>query len=298
MKKVLLIIFSGTKNTLKVGEMLKENFESNSLEVKIFEITKPYTKIENLDSYDLIGLGYPIYAFNTPKIFLDYVLSLNFNIKQTIFIFKTSGEPLFLNNSSSHYLIKKLKKKNLNILSETQFLMPYNIIYRYKDNLVKQMYLYSQALAKLLVKNILENKYQFIKYSLFNIFISNLLKVHNIGGKINGRLYHVKKKKCIKCNICINNCPVNNIYLKGEKIKFSGDCTMCMRCSMYCPTNAINIGIINLFKVNKPYKFNLIIKNKDLDGKFINKNTKGYFKLFRKYYQNLDQQFKDANIEC
>ena len=40
-----------------------------------------------------------------------------------------------------------------------------------------------------------------------------------------------------------------------------------------------------------------IINDKENKGNYINKNTKGYFKLFKKYYHNQNELLKKYNIE-
>ena len=67
--------------------------------------------------------------------------------------------------------------------------------------------------------------------------------------------------KCVNCNKCVNTCPHNNIYIKNDKIKFHHHCDMCMRCSFFCPTNAIKIGFLEGWKVNGEYKFKEIEKD-------------------------------------
>ena len=64
--------------------------------------------------------------------------------------------------------------------------------------------------------------------------------------------------------MCIKNCPMNNIFKnKKGKIKFKHNCMMCMRCSFFCPKDAINIGFLQWWgwKVNGAYDFKNILKN-------------------------------------
>ena len=47
---------------------------------------------------------------------------------------------------------------------------------------------------------------------------------------------------CIGCGQCVRGCPLNNIRLKDGKPVWGGDCTHCMACICYCPTEAIEYG--------------------------------------------------------
>jgi flavodoxin len=71
MKRILLIVFSGTGNTLLVAGMIRDEFLKAGCAVDIRDITG-HDEADTADTaaYDLIGLGYPIYAFNTPGAFL------------------------------------------------------------------------------------------------------------------------------------------------------------------------------------------------------------------------------------
>ena len=47
---------------------------------------------------------------------------------------------------------------------------------------------------------------------------------------------------CIGCGQCVRRCPLNNITLKNGKPVWGKDCTHCMACICYCPTEAIEYG--------------------------------------------------------
>ena len=54
---------------------------------------------------------------------------------------------------------------------------------------------------------------------------------------------------------------------------------MCMRCSFFCPTAAIDIGFLQGWKVNGRYDFDKIREIK-LETPVITKDTKGFFKCY------------------
>ncbi|MDR1904763.1 MAG: EFR1 family ferrodoxin [Treponema sp.] len=285
-KRVLLIVFSGTRNTLLVAEMFSEHFRKMNIPADIFDITGTETK-PPLDGYDVIGLGYPIYAFNTPLFFLRYVKKLALRDKK-VFIFKTSGEPTFFNKASSFSLIKILK--NCAVLGDYHFLMPYNIIFRFPDNLIKQMYQYAVKYSGLAAANIINGSVSFVKYNLFHWFVSFIFKIQRLGF-LNGKFYGVKKEKCTKCLICLRGCPAGNITLRRDVLHFGFKCQMCMRCSFFCPADAMIIGFLQLWKVNGPFRFKQLAADESLDGKFINEHTRGLYRVFIPYFKSLDQLF-------
>lgn len=109
--KALLIYFTGTFNTLFLTLKIRRKLLDEGYEVVDSLEVKKDTGIPNLNNYDLIGLGYPIHAFNSPSFFNKYLKKLKWNKEAKYFIYKQSGETFKYNNASSR-TIKKILKKN------------------------------------------------------------------------------------------------------------------------------------------------------------------------------------------
>ena len=284
--KILLITFSGTGNTTLCGHYIKEHFLSLGHDVDHYVFKAGQPLIYNVNNYDLIGFGYPIHAFNAPEAFIKFIKTLPKVKNIKYFIYKVSGEPFAVNNGSSHHLYGILKRKGYVLYGEKHFLMPYNIMFRYKDAIAKQMYLYLNALCKAYVLELLEGQPERIKYNPFNISFSFIFRIEWLAPKLNSPFVHIKKDKCINCHRCINECPTGAMFINDkEKIRIKASkCAMCMHCTMYCPADAITYGFMNPWKVNKPFDYKKIVANEEIAPEYINKDTKGYFKKFNKYF--------------
>ena len=289
--RCLIIYFTGTNNTKFLVNKIKERLEQENLYfIETLNIDSTSIKID-LDNFDLIILSYPIYAFNPPVIFEKYIKNLKFKINQKVIIAKQSGEPLFLNNSSSYRLIKKIKKDKAKLINEYHFLLPYNIHFRYEDNFIKELFNYDKKLLDILIYE-LKNNYSFkIKYNPLLALNSFIFKIQRVGGIINSYFYRVDYSKCIMCLKCIKNCPMKNITFdqKSKKIIFHSHCLMCMRCSFNCPTNAIKIGFLESWKVNGEYKLSEIDKNDELKGDYLLTHKTNFFKLFPKQINKINK---------
>ena len=284
MKKILFIYYTGTYNTKYLVEELAEKLK-NDFEISITDVFKK-EKIDYFD-YDLLCISYPIYAFNAPLMLEKFLIEADIQGKN-YFILKNSGEPLHLNDASSYKISKIMEKKGCTLKTEYHLLMPYNIIYHHHDNMVKQMIEYNEIYLQYIANNIISNSFTAPKFLFRYRFIASLGKLQRLGALVNGPLYKVDDKKCLKCLKCIEICPVNSITIKNGKITFSGNCQMCMRCSMFCPTNAINIGFLNNWKVNGNYNFQKIISDDKLDGNYLKNSSKRFYRYYHKYYDNLD----------
>ena len=164
--------------------------------------------------------------------------------------------------------------------------MPYNILFKTKNEFVKYEMKYNIKYIDYMCKN-LNNKKAY-KVSMLSKLVCFIFKIQRLGCTINSSKYKVDKEKCIRCRKCINSCPTRNISYNRElkRIVFSDKCIMCMRCSFYCPSDAISIGIINKYKVNGSYDM-VNILNEPIDYDFSLEKEK-FYKKFRKYFEYID----------
>lgn len=291
--KCLLVYYTGTFNTRYITEELKNRLTSENIDVDVYEIDPLNTEKLDLQKYDLIGLGYPIYGFNAPYPFVKFIRHQRFEKNQRIFIYKNSGETYKANDASSISIIKKIKHDKAVIQNEYHFIMPYNIHFRFDEHLVKEMLDINNLLMDILVKEVLSGIPNIKKYKLVHRFVTFVVKIQYIGGDVNSFLYKVDKEKCINCDKCINNCPTKNIYRdKKGKIRFHHHCLMCMRCSLYCPTNAIHIGFLEGWKVNGPYNFERI-KKLENEKPIITDETTGFFKCYIQTYNDIKRRHNE-----
>ena len=261
--KIALFYFSGTGNTAKVIEKYKNCCEQQGHTVTATLIENSFDekgklKAEVMDmtkNADIVGLGYPIHAFNAPSIVLKFVKQLpKISVIKRAFVVNTSGEPLKINNISSLKLKHILRRRNLLVSNEYHYCMPYNIIFRHNDTMAYKMWRTAELSVPIDVYEILHG----VPHKLDKVFLGNtiawIMRCEHWGGRLNGRQYEVDDK-CVHCQKCINECPTHNMTVVDGKFKFGKKCLMCMRCAHLCPKNAIKIGWFNKWKVNGAYTF-------------------------------------------
>ncbi len=260
--KILLIYFSGTGNTKMITELYREAFENAEHEVTVTELPSTHERlVETLaESYDIIGIGYPIHAFNAPKLILKLCKLLpKLNAKRgkskRVFIYKTSGEPVRMSDVSSLKMRKLLKKRGYTVTGEYQYVMPYNIIFRHSDKAAYKMWQTAKSLVPVDADEILRGAPHLPKNVILGGFLAWVLRIEHPGAKFNGKFFRANKD-CVKCGLCVKACPADNIKIKPDgKVAFGGNCMMCMRCAFNCPKNAIDIGLFKSWKVNGKYSF-------------------------------------------
>lgn len=296
MAKALLVYYSGTGNTAIAAKFLQKHLMERGYDVDLYFAQKPYRLLPDLSRYDLLGFGYPIHAFNTPLNFLKFLKKFPRG-HQPYFIFRVSGEPFRPNCCSSHPIYRILKRKGYQYRLDKHFLMPYDIVFRYKDSLAKQMYLYLDALteayAEKITRGIKEKPHNPLDVLLWSI----LLRIEWIAGPVNCKLVHVKKKKCLRCDGCIRGCPAHALYRnKKGVIRVHPSCNICMHCVMNCPSDAFVFGFLNPWKVVGNYPYEKLVANPGIDAHYVNPQTKGYFRHFRKYFLAQDAFLKEYGV--
>lgn len=291
--RCLLIYFTGTFNTRYVSQRLKERLEQVDYEVELYEIDPLKTERLDLKKYDLVGLGYPIYGYNAPWPFLKFIRHQKFPKGIRTFIYKNSGETEKVNDASSLFVWRKLKRSGALIENEYHFLMPYNIHFRFDERLVKEILMMDDKLYDILIYEITHRIPNIKRYKLWHKIVTRVVSIQFIGGDVNSFFYKVDAKKCIDCGLCVRQCPTQNIERNSAgRLVFHHNCLMCMRCSFCCPTAAIDIGILQGWKVNKPYNFEKI-KQIELTEPYITDETTGFFHCYIDTYRYINERHRE-----
>ena len=286
MKKILICYSSGTGNTKKVVFKAKECFEELGAEVTVHNIDEEFSL--NLEDYDMLGISYPIHAFNAPSNVIKFVkglTKLEKGEKKPLFIIKNSGEPLAINNISSLKIRSILKRKGFVLNNEYHYCMPYNMIFRHTDAMAYRMWNSVIGVLPIDCREIIEGKKVKLRYIPFGRFMAYIMRIEHWGGRFNGKKYKVNEN-CINCQLCVKRCPTHNITVEDGKFKFGKNCLMCMRCSFHCPKNAIKIGWFENWKVNGAYNFNSPEETEE------DKHKRYCKKSYKKYFSRIEEKIK------
>lgn len=245
-----IYVFSGTGNTFKCAEALKDALADFGVSADLHDIGEGSVKPK---AHDMI-LCYPVHGFNAPNAMLGFCRELPEG-SGNIWFLKTSGEPLKLNDNSSSELIKILRRKGYSIKGEFHYIMPYNMIFRHSDEMATLMWKTANERIKDAAQQITKGEGIVPDPGLPAKLASGLCRIEHWFYPKNGRLFRVDANKCIRCMKCISDCPSDNIQYEDNEFRFGNNCCGCFRCSFNCPEDAMHIGLLDPMRVNGPYNF-------------------------------------------
>ena len=254
-----IYVFSGTGNTLKCAEKFRDRLIELGSETTLEKIETGEERVGNPP--DVLIIGYPIHGFNMPYNVMNFVKGLPRlkggprEKRVKVYFLKSSGEPLRINDNSSHAAAKILSRNGYDVRGEFHYVMPYNMIFRHTDEFAAKMF---AAARKRILKDaeiVLSGETHLKKIGLAAKVMCGVCKITRPGMRFSGRFYKVDPEKCLNCGKCVHACPVRNIRIEEGKFRFGKKCIGCMRCSFLCPTDAFTIGIMNKMRVNGKYDF-------------------------------------------
>ena len=139
-----------------------------------------------------------------------------------------------------------------------------NWVKKFSAKVVNELYEATKKKVSIMCEEVIRGEKRILKTSLglkilmeFVAFISR--PCFNLLGKD-----LAVNKSCVNCDLCIKNCPAQNIYEKNGKIKFKLNCNCCMRCIYSCPKNAISFRMVKFFAVPGGYNIKKILEKPDV----------------------------------
>jgi len=197
---------------------------------------------------EALVISYPVYGWKTPWHFAEYIIKKlpSGRGKPAFILYTAAGGP----ENAGVFAYMLLTLKGYRVMGRAWGLYPLNVatfrplpdrLHRYLDKFVPwkgqidEVIRYGYEFGEGKVTG-----YPFIFWPLFMIIVGYLLD----NRWVNIFLYrnYVWKRRCVKCGVCIDFCPVKRLYFddKGYPVT-KGTCTLCLGCINLCPKNAMHL---------------------------------------------------------
>lgn len=280
---VTIACFSGTGNTARVAELLRQAFAGRGCATQVVAIDRRLlANPQQGAGGDVLGLGYPVHAWNAPRIVFDFLRQLPPGEGRPAFIFRTAGDPM-LNGGAVAMARRRLVRRGYDVLSDDLFVMPANVAIAYDPRLIKQLDQAAQRLAPRVAARVLAGERHLPHDSWGSQLVSTLFSAgETAGARLWGR--HLSASAaCTACGRCARDCPTGNITLRDGRPHFAWSCLLCLRCIYSCPTGALRPRIVGRRFIFDHYDIGPAISDPDLPADYLTAASTGMYGRFYAY---------------
>ncbi len=249
--KAIFLYVTGTGNTRRVCEALAGAWRALGHAADCIEL-REHTPLPDLAAYDRIVFGYPVHAFNAPAPALKALRCFPKADGQKVWLLRTSGEPLSLNDAAVVTPRRLLRQKGYVLAGDLYYVMPYNIIFRNTDAWAAGWWKSVLSRTGGDAKAIEAGAGTLPRVGLIKRLVSFVLRIEHPAMPWIGRHFHAAED-CIGCGACAALCPAGNIRMENGSPRFGKNCFGCMACAFACPKDAVHIGILDGWRVNGAY---------------------------------------------
>lgn len=241
--KNLYLYFSGTGNTRYVLGKFASLYEESEYDFISIE-DKDIVKV--IKEANKIIIGYPIHESIMPFIMQDFLKKHRDEFIDKDII--TIVTQMYFSGDGGALAFRILRKANVRLLHSIHINMPNNIsdvkLLRPKEtDATSHIIEKADKKINMIVEKIRSGKR--IKmgirfYSRPLGFFTQRAVGYYTYKKLRKKL-KIHHEQCIKCNICIEVCPVDNLEMIDNKVIPSDICTVCYRCVNICPAKSISL---------------------------------------------------------
>lgn len=257
--KTLIIYFSQTQNTRKVGEKVRDGIESVTGQCDFVPLKDIQTA--DLAEYQLIGIGCPVHYYKEPFNVSDFLESLPQQHGRHWFAFCTHGTVI---GNTFPSMAKKLADKKATVIgyfnSYASIAVPYYPRPSYTSGHPDALDLeQAEQFGRDIVtrsRQIQNNRPDLIpapepvsSLEWINAAQRTTLEFLN---QYMPKLT-VDLDNCIQCEACQKKCPVGGIDIHADPPKIQEPCIYCWHCTLICPFQAIHADWENLEKITPDY---------------------------------------------
>ena len=241
----MVLYFTGTGNSRYLARRIAEGLEMPLYDLNACIKAGDTAPVQTGRDVVLVT---PTYAWRIPRVVSEWLGKTALTGAERIWFVMDCGSEI---GNAAGYNRQLAAQKHLHYMGTAQIIMPENYIAMFNapqkeqaKSIVEQA---EPELQKVLTQLKAGQQFPAPRDNLYDRFMSSA---------VNPIFYplFVKAKPfaagnaCIGCGKCEKLCPMNNITLPNGRPVWGDNCTQCMACICYCPTEAIEYGKRSLGK--------------------------------------------------
>ncbi len=260
-KKALVLWYSQTSNTARTGRCIASILEQEGFSVTATD----YRKIDppSVSGFDLIVAGSPVYYYDVPPHFQNWLKSVPKIQDKPVAAFVTFGGEGGNQHNTACALLDLLTAKggapvglstfgNMSTFAITWSTGNIGRIMKYSHLPDTRSYTRMADFARTIAMNMREGRTSAYEKNLdYREWIKGPLSMRGTRALINR--HAIDKAQCVECGICVHGCPATAIDLESGTID-AKKCVACLGCVNNCPENAMIMEFL-FFKVQGFYTF-------------------------------------------
>ncbi len=237
--RAIVIYFSQTGNTRRIAEAIYRGLNSQHLPADMIPLSK--VKPADLERYDLLGFGHPVFFWKPPLNVRRFIDSLPPLEGRKAFVFCTWGTH---KSSALSVTAKMLSQRGLQILGtfDARGFDSYPIYKRMglgfghpdEKELAAAREFGADLARKVKTDEATRVALPRVIFHLLPLLPSDWLKSSRLFPKV-----RLSQEACDGCGECIAFCPVSNIEMFSYPI-LGDDCLKCYHCTEACPRTALS----------------------------------------------------------
>lgn len=237
--KGVLYYFSGTGNTKWAADKLQEVFDRYGVQLDLKSMEEE--KRADITGYSFLVIGTPVYAEIEPRIVEDFISTFPACETRTrCIVYSTQGAAKC---SAVRRISSELAKKGYDIVVEAMIEMPNNFHFYFgkepSGKKMRRVMIGAERRLSKLARDFSRDRGHKTKTFVLRLSVGTLVgkAFRKSIPKLSQNL--TASSGCIKCGLCLRNCPKGNITFEGGRAIIHSNCILCLRCIHLCPENAI-----------------------------------------------------------
>ena len=241
---ICIVYFSGTYGTEKFVTELDTALKGRRHNTVIIPLDLSVIgsldeKNEVIGTADRMIVAYPVYAYDAPKPVYDWIKGMpKVNQIKTYVVSVSGGGEHSSNRACRKRLIKKIEKKNFNVIYEKMITMPCNYAETAPDE-INAMLVAAGALSASGMADDIDRDIEVINKKVQAFGPAIVSFAFRTAGRAKFGKSLTLNQNCNGCEWCTDNCPTQNIKISEGRLLSANKCTWCMRCVYGCPNHAI-----------------------------------------------------------